>query len=101
MSTIDELRAQVAALSHAIQTGVAYELEKDPRSGTPKHLRTGVNIALVESGALVRLLVKKGLITEEEYYAELIAGLEDEKNTYERRVQALYGDGGKTTIKLV
>jgi hypothetical protein len=98
MTKIDDLRQRVAALSHAIQTGVAYDLEKSPSSGTPKHLRTGVNIAMVEHGALVRLLITKGLFTEEEYYEQLIAGLEDEKRTYEERLQALYG--GRTKIKL-
>lgn len=99
MSKIDELRKRYLALGHAIQTGVAYELEKEPRSGTPKHLRTGLNMAMVEHGALVRLLIKKGLITEEEYFEEVIAGLEDEKRGYEERLQALYG--GKTKIKLL
>jgi hypothetical protein len=98
VSKLDDLRARYLALSHAIQTGVAYELPKDGRSATPKHLRTGLDIAMVEHGALVRLLIKKGLITEEEYFEEVIAGLEDEKRQYEERLQQLYG--GKTKITL-
>lgn len=91
MTTIDDLNARVAKLSHAIQTGVGFDLQADPTSGTPKHLRTGVNIALIGQGALVRLLIAKGLITEEEYLTELIAGLEAEKAAYEQRLAARYG----------
>lgn len=49
---------------HAMQSGVAFEggapLE-------PKHLRVGVNNALVSLDALVRLLVAKGVFELGEY----------------------------------
>lgn len=91
MSSIDDLNARIAALSHAIQSGVAIDLQQDASSGTPKHLRVGVNMALVGNGALVRLLITKGVITEEEYLTELVAGLEAEKDAYEERLAARLG----------
>ncbi len=41
----------------------------------------------------------KGLFTEEEYFEELVKGVEDEKRLYEERLSARYG--GKTKITLV
>lgn len=96
MTKTDGLQKRYLAAAHAVQSGVAMELNEDPKSGTPKHLRTGVNLTKVEHGALVRLLIKKGLITDEEYMAELVAGVEDEQRQYEERLSARYG----RTIKL-
>ena len=93
---VKDFQSEYARLGHAIQTGVMYELEYDQRSGTPKHLRTGVNMVLVQVGALVRVLVAKGLITLEEYEQELLAGLEAEKKAYEERLSEKYG--GKITL---
>lgn len=91
MSTLDELKRRYAAAAHAVQSGVAMELNEDPASGTPKHLRVGVNLAMVQQGALVRLLINKGLITEEEYFAELVKGVEDEQRQYEERLSLRHG----------
>ena len=65
-------------------------------AASPKMLRTGVNLAMVEHGALVRLLIAKGLFTEEEYFEELVKGVEDEKRLYEERLSARFG--GKITL---
>lgn len=96
MSTLDELNRRYLAAAHAVQAGVAMELNDDPpsRSGSatsPKMLRTGINLAMVEHGALVRLLIKKGLITNEEYMAELVTGVEDEQRQYEERLSRRFG----------
>lgn len=104
MSTRDELERRYHAAAHAVQAGVAMELADDERNGnpnpatSPKQLRTGINMAMVEHGALVRLLIAKGLFTEEEYFAELVAGVEDEKRAYEARLTARHG--GRTKISL-
>lgn len=76
---------------HAMQTGVAYELERDSSPGTPKHLRVGVNSAMVNDAALVRLLVAKGLITEEEYAVEVTAEMNREVERYEKLLSERYG----------
>ena len=52
---------------HGIQSGIALEIEKGSDCASPKHLRVGVNSAMCEHAALVRLLIEKEIITEEEY----------------------------------
>ena len=87
----DDLHRRYYAAAHAVQSGVAMELHDDPASGSPKHLRTGLNMAMVEHGALVRLLIKKGLISNAEYMTELVAGVEEEQRQYEARLSARHG----------
>lgn len=79
------------AAAHGMQTGVAYELEKDGSSGTPKHLRVGVNSALVENGAIVKLLIEKRVISELEWYRALSEGMEAERDAYTQRMRERYG----------
>jgi hypothetical protein len=98
VSKLDELGARYAALAHAMQSGVAYSMEKDPKETTPKHLRVGINCAMSDQGSLVRLLIAKGLITEEEYMEALVEGMEAEVKSYEQKIRDLYG--GKTKITL-
>jgi transcription termination factor NusB len=101
----DDLQRRYEAAAHAVQAGVGMELADDERhhntnsSASPKQLRTGVNMAMIEHGALVRILIAKGLFTEEEYFEELVKGVEDEKRLYEERLSARYG--GRTKITLV
>jgi hypothetical protein len=101
----DDLQRRYEAAAHAVQAGVGMELADDERHGntnssaSPKQLRTGVNMAMVSHGALVRLLIDKGLFTEEEYFEELVKGAEAEKTAYEERLSARYG--GRTKITLV
>jgi hypothetical protein len=102
MTRRDELQRRYEVAAHAVQAGVAMELNDAPphisqSAASPKMLRTGVNLAMVEHGALVRVLIAKGLFTELEYFEELVKGVEDEKRLYEERLSARYG--GK--IKLV
>jgi len=82
-SKVAELALRYEALCHAMQSGVAYfagdGISKDM---TPKHLRVGVNSALVDSSALARLLMRKGVIGEVEYYEALVEGMEDEVKRY-------------------
>lgn len=102
MTQIDDLHRRYLAAAHAVQAGVQMELNDDPptRSGSaasPKMLRTGINLAMVEHGALARLLIKKGIITNEEYMEELVAGVEDEQRQYEERLSKRFG-GKKITL---
>lgn len=77
--------------AHAMQTGVAMTMEYEPKETQPKHLRVGVNAAMVEHSALAGLLIAKGLITEEEYLAALAKGMEDEADKYQTRVRKYLG----------
>lgn len=82
----------IAAL-HAMQTGVMYQMQPggNPKDTEPKHLRTGVNSALVNSSALAALLIEKGLITEDEYYEALAVAMEREATEYTELVRAQLG----------
>ena len=102
MTKRDELQRRYEIAAHAVQAGVAMELHDAPphisqSAASPKMLRTGVNLAMVEHGALVRVLIAKGVFTEEEYFEELVKGVEQEQRLYEERLSARLG--GK--IKLV
>jgi SOS response regulatory protein OraA/RecX len=67
------------------------EMNYNPKPTEPKHLRTGLNMAMVEHAALARLLIAKGVITEEEYMQALAEGAEAEKQQYEDRLRARFG----------
>ncbi len=89
--TLDEKRERYLALCHAMQTGVAYEMERHPQPTQPKHLRVGVNTAMVEHAALVDLLIRKGLLTRDEYFDMLLVAMEREVHLYEQRLAQEYG----------
>lgn len=63
--SIEDKRIKYQKLLHAMQTGVAFKIEKEGKEIEPKHLRVGVNAALVQTSATANLLMKKGLITED------------------------------------
>ena len=90
-------RERWLAASHAMQSGVAAEMqlaqdhgERHP-STEPKHLRVGINNALCDHAALVKLLIAKGLITEAEYLKAIADAMEEEKQFYEKRLSNIYG----------
>ena len=83
--------------AHAMQSGVAMTMHLDHQDGhdtkdtEPKHLRTGINSALVDTAALVRLLVEKGIITADEYWKALADEMEREKESYEKPLSERLG----------
>lgn len=84
-------KKEYLAACHAMQSGVAQEMVTHPAATHPKHLRVGVNTVLVDHGALVGLLVKKGLITEQEYIDAITAGMRLEVERYEAALTADLG----------
>ena len=93
----EEFTRRSQALLHAIQSGVAHEMRFDAGATEGKHLRVGVNNALLENAAVAKILIDKGLITEEEYFNSVIARLEEEKARYEARISARH-NGAKITL---
>jgi hypothetical protein len=91
MMNRSEFEQESGRLIHAMQTGVALELECGSESGSPKQLRVGVNNALCETAALGALLITKGIITESEYFESIIGMLRDEVRQYEERLLEEYG----------
>jgi hypothetical protein len=92
MSTVEELREEYFTLVHAMQSGVKMEMELGAsKSAEPKHLRVGVNAAMSDHGGLVKLLMDKGLFTEEEYFTYMRDFMKREVEGYEKRLSAHLG----------
>lgn len=91
--TYEENKERYLRACHAVQSGVAAEMQIEERRAAtePKHLRTGINCAMVEHSALVELLVSKGVITREEFAAALADGMEEEVRRYEERLSRHHG----------
>lgn len=75
--------------AHAMQSGVAMEMNHRSQPTEPKHLRVGINSALSDMAGLVQLLIKKGIITEAEYLESVAASMEQEKARYESHLSKL------------
>lgn len=93
-----EAIARINAAQHGVQTGVAIEMGMAESgalpsdAASPKHLRVGVNSAMVFQCALAGLLIKKGLITELEYAEACADAMEKERLTYELRLRKQTGN---------
>lgn len=74
-----------------MQTGVEYKRQYDPSETTPKHLRVGVNSAMVDTATIAKLLIEKGIITEEEYFKTLADQMEEEAALYQAELTRRYG----------
>lgn len=99
--TNEEKMQRYRELSHAVQTGIAWiialenrdcsDVNADPNLRAHKHLRTGIDTTKADFGALARLLIAKGIFTEEEYVDTLLDGMEREKASYEADLSSRVG----------
>jgi hypothetical protein len=91
--SIEEDAKRWERAAHAMQSGVAMEMQIPIRqkSTEPKHLRVGVNTAISDHGALIKLLIAKGFFTEVEYMKAIADQMEVEKTMYEERLTAHFG----------
>ncbi|GAA0749610.1 hypothetical protein [Sphingomonas trueperi] len=87
----EEQRQRYEAACHAMQSGVAFEQSAGSKCGSPKHLRVGINSAMVETSALAHLLVAKGICTAFEYAEAITTAMEEEARRYEARIAAQTG----------
>lgn len=94
---IGEYQQRYVTALHAMQAGVAVEMNYNPAPTTPKHLRVGVNSAMVNDKALVEALVEKGVITMEDYWRHLAEAAEAEAQAYTDRLSDMMG-GVKVTL---
>jgi hypothetical protein len=97
--SLEDIKREYADLCHAMQSGVAMMMNYDPAATAPKHLRTGLNSAMVDSGALAGLLIAKGLITEQEYFTALRDKMRAEVESYERLVRDCVGGAPEITLR--
>jgi len=86
-SKVAEYHERMLAAQHAIQSGVAFEMSRPDRARAtePKHLRVGINTALLEISGVAKLLIDKGVISEEEYFKAMAEAYEAEARDYEKR----------------
>jgi hypothetical protein len=96
MAYIDDLHARYLAALHAVQTGIEYKRQYDRKFVEEKHMRAGVDSAHVTNSATAKLLIAKGVFTEEEYFEMLAAEAEHEKARYEQELSEHF----RRTIKL-
>jgi hypothetical protein len=75
--------ARYLRAGHAIQTAVGYEQSTGSKDGSPKHLRTGINLSKTDQCALVKLLIARGLFTEAEYIKAIADEAEAEVERYQ------------------
>lgn len=87
-----EFNVRYPKLAHALQSGVAATIALDEndtsvsltaRAHSGKMLRTGINMAMLEQGAMWQLLLDKGIITHDEMRQALIDALSKEVALYE------------------
>lgn len=88
-------------LAHAVQTGVGwvialdnpkvFDVNTDSNLRAHKHLRVGIDTNKADLGSIARLLIKKGVITDEEYKLAILEGLENEKRLYEQQLTEKFG----------
>lgn len=87
------------SLLHAMQSGVLISAQLDgyvdsnyPRNDlSPKHLRVGIDSALVSLDALVSLLVDSGTFTQDEWNRALNKAMKKEVETYEQKLTERIG----------
>ena len=94
----EELTNKYARLAHALQSGVAVDQANGSKDGEPKHLRVGINLSKTDMCGLVKLLIEKGVITEEEYLVAICDSAEAEVRRYEADLSARTGGASITLL---
>lgn len=90
MSTMEENETRYERALHAMQTGVAMEQQLDGAESA-KHLRVGINSAMIGDAALAGLLIAKGVFTLEEYVEAQAKEAQAEVRRYENRLSQRMG----------
>lgn len=85
------MRERYLKYLHKMQAGVAFKMGYDNSEVSLKHLRVGINAAMSDQGGLVRLLIDKGLITEEEYIKAVTDKMEEEAKSYQDEIENKLG----------
>ncbi len=78
-------------LGHAMQSGVAMKMNYDPQETQPKHLRVGVNMAMSQIGAIQKILIDKGIISESDMFDVMTQFLQMEVDSYKENLKQHFG----------
>ena len=82
------------AAMHGVQSAVMVEIDRAGErvaGADAKHLRTGINACLVDSGAIGKLLIDKGIFTQDEYLAAVADAAEAELARMTEHVRRVTG----------
>lgn len=84
-------RVRYAQALHGVQTAIAFE-QASGRStvDSHKHLRVGIDSAHISTGALVELLIEKGVITLDEYEGKVASFAERELVSYQDKYPGVH-----------
>lgn len=94
MSATPDSHTRYHDAMHAVQTGLAILIERGQQLAEPKHLRVGINSAMVTDSAISSLLIEKGIFTEDEYVDALAAAAEREHAFIQDEVRKALGNDG-------
>lgn len=83
--------SEYAQLAHAMQSGVAMMMQLEPDHVAPKHLRVGVNSSFSSQAGMAKLLMAKGVFTQEEYEVAVTEAMREEVESYKTLLSAAYG----------
>lgn len=86
--SLEEERARLLAAQHAMMTGVGYMMQYDNAESDLKHIRTGINTALANCEVIAKILIDKGIITQEEYFKECADAMEKERDSYKTKLES-------------
>jgi hypothetical protein len=91
MEDYEEAYKRYMKAAHAMQSGVAFKMEKDPSETKPKHLRVGINSVLSNNAAIAELLIERGIFTKEDYMSKMADKMEEEAEDYRQELESLFG----------
>lgn len=94
MSKEDDKKRYDAA-AHKVQAGLAFLMHIDPELAmvSIKQMRVGIDMGKSDQLGLARLLIDKGLFTEEEYYTAMANAAEIEAEDMQELVARKLGRG--------
>lgn len=95
-----------SAALHRVQTaigfkfGLEYPWMDERLLSALKHIRVGVDGAKADQGGLAHLLIKKGIITQEEYFDAIAEFMEREAESQQEELQAKMRQGGNPDLHI-
>jgi hypothetical protein len=95
MSEFKDLGLSYESALHGVQSAIAFEYEREnPQQDMRrirKHLRVGIDSAHSSHAALADLLIKKGIISRDEYKEHVRLLMNHELHLYETRLSKQFG----------
>ena len=75
--------------AHGVQTAIAFDISEGRKATEPKHMRTGIDMSKADMLGLAVLLIKKGIITYDEYIEAMRLSANEELAMREEEVEHL------------